>query len=229
MKNTKALVLILCGVLLVTATVLGTLAYLISQDTVVNTFTVGDVSITLDETKVTPDGKPVGDLDGDGSPDRTNEGNDYHLIPGQTYIKDPTVTVKSGSEESYVRVLVTINKLAELDAIFAPTGADLLSIFNGYDDTKWDYVGKTEADNTITYEFRYAETVNAVDAAEDIVLSPLFTAITLPGEMTGAQLKTLYTDPDDRLSITVTAHAIQKSGFTTADAAWTAFEAQVAA
>ncbi len=58
-KKTKALMLVLCAVLLVTASVLGTMAYLTSTDQVVNTFTVGKVAITLDEAKVNADGTPV--------------------------------------------------------------------------------------------------------------------------------------------------------------------------
>ena len=53
--RSKALVLTLCAVLLVVATVMGTMAYLTSTDTVTNTFTVGKVAITLDEAKVNTD------------------------------------------------------------------------------------------------------------------------------------------------------------------------------
>ena len=40
--------------------------------------------------------------------------NSYKLMPGTTYTKDPTVTVKAGSEESYVRMKVTFNNAAAL-------------------------------------------------------------------------------------------------------------------
>ena len=59
MKKVKVLLLSLCAVLLVAASVLGTLAYLTSQDTVVNTFTVGKVKTTLDEADVHPDGTAI--------------------------------------------------------------------------------------------------------------------------------------------------------------------------
>ena len=49
--KSKALLLTLCAVLLVTASVLGTMAYLTSQDQVVNTFTVGSVAIKLEDRK----------------------------------------------------------------------------------------------------------------------------------------------------------------------------------
>ena len=60
MKTTKkALLLTLCAVLLVAASVLGTMAYLTSTDEVQNTFTVGQVSIKLDEAKANTDGTLV--------------------------------------------------------------------------------------------------------------------------------------------------------------------------
>ena len=85
-KKTKALMLVLCAVLLVTASVLGTMAYLTSTDEVVNTFTVGQVAITLDEAKVNPDGTAV-------TPAERVKANAYHLLPGHAYTKDPTVHV----------------------------------------------------------------------------------------------------------------------------------------
>lgn len=54
--KSKALLLTLCAVLLVAASVMGTMAYLTSTDKVENTFTVGNVKITLDEAKVNTDG-----------------------------------------------------------------------------------------------------------------------------------------------------------------------------
>ena len=49
----KALLLSLCAVLLVVASVMGTMAYLTSSDTGTNTFTVGKVAIKRDEPAVT--------------------------------------------------------------------------------------------------------------------------------------------------------------------------------
>ena len=48
----KVLMIALCAVLLVSISVMGTMAYLTSQDTVTNTFTVGKVAINLDEADV---------------------------------------------------------------------------------------------------------------------------------------------------------------------------------
>ena len=87
MKSKKKVFLtVLCAAALVVASVLGTMAYLTSKTgPVTNTFTVGNVNITLDETDVTPMG--VKDTD-----TKVTE-NSYKLIPGHTYIKDPTVHI----------------------------------------------------------------------------------------------------------------------------------------
>lgn len=94
--RSKALLLTLCAVLLVAASVLGTMAYLTSTDEVTNTFTVGQVKIKLDEAKANPDGSLVANAD-------RVKANEYKLLPGHTYNKDPMVTVLSGSESSYCR------------------------------------------------------------------------------------------------------------------------------
>lgn len=223
-KATKALLVVLCVVLLVAGSVMATLAYLTDTDKVVNTVTVGKVDITVDESEVTPDGKPVEGAD-------RVEGNEYHLIPGQTYVKDPTMTVKQGSEDSFVRMLVTINCLSELKAIF---GDDFLpeNYVSGWDRAIWipESVTEDASANTATYEFRYYKTVDASEATEDIVLEPLFTGFTLPGVVTGEELETI-----SDLEIIAVGNAIQTLGFeadaatgaTAEDAAWDAFDAQV--
>ena len=206
--RSKALLLTLCAVLLVTASVLGTMAYLTSQDHVVNTFTVGSVAITLDET----------DVDNSTTSADRDQANSYKLMPGHTYAKDPMVTVLNGSESSYIKMTVTFSKANELDAIFDPDGATLTTIFNGYDSSNWTYKGNTKnaADNTRTYEFWYKEAVAAPDG--NVALDALFDSITVPGSITNEQLKTI-----EGMTITVNAYAIQADGFTDADEAWKKF------
>lgn len=182
--KSKALLLTLCAVLLVTASVLGTMAYLTDNKTVTNTFTVGSVAIKLDEAKANPDGSLVEGAE-------RVKANSYKLLPGHTYNKDPMVTVLNGSEASYVKMTVTFSKANELDAIFAPNGADLINIFNGYDSANWIYKGNTKnaAANTRTYEFWYKDTVGAPTA--DVALDALFDSITVPGTITNKQLATI--------------------------------------
>lgn len=234
--KSKALLLTLCAVLLVAASVLGTMAYLTSTDTVTNTFTIGKVEITLDETDVTnPNGPRV-------------KANSYKLMPGTTYTKDPTVTVKAGSEESYVRMKVTFNNAKAIIALctdpeFAedgPTGVEnaypLIRMVNFVEANaaKWDgiipdnmmdteemlanakYFVYDKATDTLTYYFYYNETVAAPDG--DVVLPVLFDKVTLPEWVTSDQLATL-----ENFQITVVAEAIQADGFANAGAAWAAF------
>lgn len=212
MKKFKALLVVACALLLVAASVFGTMAYLTSTDTVTNTFTVGKVNIKLDEAKVNADGTPVANAE-------RVKANEYKLLPGHTYTKDPTVTVEAGSESSYVKMTVTFSNAKELDAIFAPTGADLTSIFKGYDSTEWIAKGNTKdtTANTRTYEFWYKDAVGALTA--DVALDALFDSITVPGTITGEQLATIAD-----MTITVNAYAIQADGFDSAGKAWEAFD-----
>ena len=207
--KTKALGLVMAAVLLVTATIFGTMAYLTDTDEVVNTFTVGSVAIKLDEAPVGTDGKAI-------AGDRV-KANSYKLLPGHEYDKDPTVTVTQGSESSYVRMLVTISNASELKEVF---DANFLpeNYVEGWDSATWIASGITEntTDNTITYEFRYKETVAAPTA--DVVLDDLFESFTVPGTVDNDQLAKL-----SNMTITVVAHAIQADGFADANAAWTAF------
>ena len=237
----NALLLSFCAVLLVVASVFGTVAYMTSKDQVKNTFTVGKVAINLDEAKVTEDGKPV-----EGA-NRVKE-NSYKLVPGLTYTKDPMVTVLDDSEASYVRMKVTFNNARTIidmctDPEFAedgPTGVEeaypLIRMVNFVEANamKWDgiipdnmvdteemlanakYFSYDKEADTLTYYFYYNETVAAPNG--DVALPVLFDSITVQNWVTGDQLKEL-----DGFQINVEAEAIQAAGFDSADDAWEAF------
>ena len=240
--RSKALLLTLCAVLLVAASVLGTMAYLTSTDSVENTFTVGSVAIKLDEAKVDTDGKAV-------TPAERVKENSYKLMPGHTYTKDPTVTVEKGSESSYVRMKVTFNNAADIIALCTdPEYKDeVTGVENAFplirmvkfvkaNAAKWDgiipdnmvdtgdmladekYFAYDEAAGTLTYYFYYNETVAAPDA--DVKLETLFNSITVPNWVTGDQLAKL-----DNFKISIVAEAIQADGFANAAAAWAEFAA----
>lgn len=84
MKKGRRILSLLCGVLLVGGSVLGTAAYLTDRTAqLTNTFTVGTIDISLQETTC-----------------------DYKMVPGNDIDKDPTVTVEKGSEASYLFVKV---------------------------------------------------------------------------------------------------------------------------
>lgn len=92
-KRNKILGLMVGAVALVGVSIMGTMAYLTATtDTVQNTFTVGNVTITLDEADI------------NNTSNRTSEGNKYQLIPATTYKKDPTVTVTSNTADCFLFV-----------------------------------------------------------------------------------------------------------------------------
>ena len=81
----KTFVAMLALVLVIGCAVGGTVAWLTAQtDSVVNTFTYGDINIDLKETT----------------------GNDYKIIPGVDIEKDPKVIVKANSEACWLFVKV---------------------------------------------------------------------------------------------------------------------------
>ncbi len=98
-KLLTAALLTVTALTLVVASVLGTIAYLTASSAVSNTFTVGNVAIDMWETKVDEDGTPV-------NPAATTKANVYKLVPGEKYMKDPTIEVKStlNGEKMYLFV-----------------------------------------------------------------------------------------------------------------------------
>lgn len=225
-KTTKALLLTACALVLVIGSVFGTLAYLTSQDSVKNTFTVGNVAITLDEADVKEDGTYEEDHD------TRVDANEYHLLPGHTYIKDPTVTVEADSEDAYVRMIVTVKSINQLKAALPNDGATakyygtdgtflLQMLCGGWDASTWLFESYTKNDDGTEgyYEFRYKDIVEKSENATK--LDDLFETITVPGEIDNVHLAYL-----NGVEIVVNAHAIQADGFEDADAAWAAFGEQ---
>ena len=83
--SSRTFIAMLALVLVIGCAVGGTIAWLTAQtDPVVNTFTYGDINITLGETT----------------------GSDYKIIPGVDIEKDPEVTVKANSEACWLFVKV---------------------------------------------------------------------------------------------------------------------------
>lgn len=104
--GTKITLMVIALSLVVCCVVGGTLAWLVDEtQQVTNTFTYGNIDITLDEAKVDQNGNGVAE-NGDNVTDRTTEGNTYKMIPGSAYWKDPTVTVLANSEPCYLFVKV---------------------------------------------------------------------------------------------------------------------------
>ena len=154
----KALLIALCCVLLVTASVLGTMAYLTSKTAVVtNTFSVGKVAITLDETDV--------DLYGVKDGETRVTANTYKLLPGHTYTKDPIVHVTKGSEKSWLFVKVD-DKIADIQDATTVAAQMATNGWNAVDAAKYPGV------------YAYKETVDAREAAVDV---PVFGTFKIKG------------------------------------------------
>jgi len=218
MKTAKrALLLVLCAIALVVASIMGTLAYLQSTTEVVkNTFSAGKVQITLDET----------DVDVYGVKDSENRvtANDYKLIAGHTYTKDPTVTVKANSEASYVRMVVTINEIPALKAAcgLQPTDLFFPGAYVNWDSANWNCVyGAPIENDSAVYVFEYNGKTVLSDV--DVALPALFTKLTMPENATNAQILAL-----EDLQIDIQAYAVQADGFDVkADAFAAAFDGYV--
>ena len=104
----KIIAICLCAALLAVAVIGGTLAYFTDEtQKVQNTFSVGNVKITLDEAKL--------DESGNATSERTEEGNDYGvMMPGSSISKDPTVHVDKDSQDAWLFVKLDLSKYASL-------------------------------------------------------------------------------------------------------------------
>lgn len=193
-KTKKALLLSLCAVMLVTASVLGTMAYLTSTDEVVNTFTVGNVAITLDETDV--DNSTPGENDRD-------QANEYKLMPGKEYVKDPIVHVDADSEDCYLFVKVA-NEIADIE--------DTKTVLEQMGEHGWVAVDGAEG----VYVYTQNDVLAVVKGDTDVTV---FDTFKVSGNVDNDTLA-IYTGK----KIDVTAYAIQADGFDgkTASEIWTA-------
>lgn len=215
MKNSKLrriLLTLACAVLLVSLSVGATLAYLTSKTSVVqNTFTVGNVEITLDEQIVDLYGdkasvsfnETTGEEIRTTNPDSTDRGlkNTYKLLPGHNYMKDPTVHVTRGSEQCwlFVKIVDEIVAIQDETTVAAQMAAK-----------EW-----VELD-AIAYPgvYYYKHIVDARTAAQDVVVFEEFTIVdNIENEALAA-----YANK----TITVQAYAVQADGFDSAAAAYAA-------
>ena len=184
MKKSKAILMVVCAMLLVAASVMGTLAYLTSTATVTNTFSVGNVVITLDEK----------DVD-NSTPDAERDiRNSYKLMPGHTYDKDPIVHVDAASEDCYLFVKV-VNEIASIEAAGDTTVAAQMAAKG------WTCIDTTNG----IYVYGTATAPTKVQASANV---PVFDTFTVADTVNNATLET-YAGK----TIVVTAYAIQADGF----------------
>lgn len=157
----KKLAVMLASLALVLCTVIGgTVAWLITKtDPVVNTFTYGDINITLQETDT--------NKDGDNDPNT----NTYPMVPGHTITKDPKVTLKANSEDAWL--FVKLEKSANFDDFMTYAMADGWTKLDDVDDVYYREVSKVAQDveftvikdDTVTVKDEVTkEMLNALDA-----------------------------------------------------------------
>ena len=181
--KTKALALALCAVLLVVSTVFVTMAFLTDRDSVTNTFTFGQVGISLDEADVDVNGK----VEAGGNRESTEgrvQGNEYHLIPGHNYVKDPTIHVDDSSENCLLFVKLE-NGLKDIIA-----SETIEEQMQGYGWTLIDSTNNIWAYNKVVAENDHIEVFDEFTLTDDAVVSN-------------------YGDA----TIIITAYAVQADGF----------------
>ena len=186
----KIFTLCLAVALTATAVVGGTLAYFTDTDEKTNTFTVGNVDIELTE----PDWKE----------------ENAKLIPGREIAKDPTITVKPGSERAYTFMKV---KLSD-------DFAQLLKDYAEFKDMDLTDAEQQKALINLWFKSAVSPKIMSVDLADNSVilgvLSPknpgesvkYFDAVTVPGDVDASMI-----NQNGRYEIDITAYGIQAEGF----------------
>ena len=190
-KLRKALLLISCAALLVCITVGVTVAYLTDNDTVTNTFSVGKLGMYMDETDVDEYGVAK-------TPAARDKDNSYKIVPGHTYIKDPTIWYAYddeadevvNSEAAWLFVEVK-NELADIEA------TDYTKVDAQIKANSWAVLS-TEGDTTIYYK--------AQDAATAKTEVKVFANFKVSGTVENAS-------NFEGKQIIVKAYAVQKDGF----------------
>ena len=119
----KRTIALLCAAMMVVGIAAGgTLAWLVSNsETVTNTFTTSDITVTLTETT----------------------GDEYKMVPGYAIKKDPTVTLKADSEKSYV--FVKVEKVNAVDDFLTYEMASGWTALDGVDGVDGVYYRIVEA------------------------------------------------------------------------------------
>ena len=171
-----------------------TMAWLMdSTPTVKNTFTTGDVEITLKESPLNADGTY-------GTPVEGTE-NAYQMIPGTEYKKDPTVAVDASSETCYLFVKFE----EEGDASTYLTYTSTLTSTNGW----------TQGDGTNIPSNVWYRIVEKGDSVRSWAL--------LAGNKITVNATTVTKANMDiaaKAALVYTAYAVQKANVVDAAAAW---------
>ena len=216
MTKKRFVAILLCVTLVALAAIGATFAYLTSTATVNNTFTMGNVKITLDETNVkNPEGDRV-------------TANEYNVYPGAVVTKDPIVH-NVGKNAAYIRATVNVSDWMNLVAAYYPEyeyhfGQEgyksALELLVGELGEGWSVVDVVAGD-TFTLGAFDAKFVLKYDGtlAAGADTTAMFQTVTIPAGIDNANTDTFK-------GVKVVAQAIQADGFDTWEAAFAAYDAE---
>ena len=197
--NKKVLVSILAIAMVAVLAIGATVAYMTDGEEKVNTFTVGDLDITLTEPEW----------------DDTTDGED--MVPGYSAEKDPTTEAVDG--DSYMRM--TIEFVATDDAeMTADRVAKIMETinYNGAVGINSAFTLDTTRSTATKYYYNYSGEFTEGTTAT------LFDEIVIPTSWNQNDLAELGT-----YKLVIRAEAIQSFGFESAEAAYTALDGEIAA
>ena len=144
MKN-KITITIICAVLSCVCLIGTTFAWLTAKtDPITNTFTYGDINITLKETKGTG----------------TDTAKTFKMIPGNEIPKDPTVTVIAGSEACWLFIKVEKDNNPDIYLTYDIAGAGWTAL-TGEDGVYYREVAASDADQAFAVLNGNKVTVNS--------------------------------------------------------------------
>lgn len=212
----KITAIFLCVALVAIAVVGASLAYFTDTKSATNTFTMGNVKITLDETDVTnPTGARV-------------TSNEYAVYPGAVVTKDPIVH-NVGANAAYIRATVNVSNWMNLVAAYYPDFKETfpndgykaaLNLLVGNLGEGWSVVG-VEAGDVFTIGQFDAKFILKYDGilAAGADTTAMFQTVTIPAGLDNANAGSFD-------EVKVVAQAIQADGFDTWEAAFAAFDAE---
>ena len=220
MKKKSILMAAIAVMLVAVLVVGGTLAYFTDTKSAANTFTVGDVKIKLDESNVN-----------DPNGDRVTSNEYTDVFPGIQYKKDPVVT-NTGKNDAYVRAIVTVENGMNWMGLYnenvwtAPQEEAFMKLICDKLGAGWSieniaYVTNAERGSTdFVATLKYTGVLKSGDAT-----SAMFENVMLPTNATANDIATRVAQ-NGVFHIDVVAQAIQADGFTSWEAAFTAFDAK---
>lgn len=224
-KSKKVIIGVLATGLVAAVSIGGTLAFLTDSEKQTNTFTVGDLDISLSEPNW----------------DDTTDGKD--MTPGDTFVKDPTVA--EVTNDSYMRVVMTVkdsdgNKITDTNRLskiltmvrydntynkdetpvtdnLKEDGKYSLNDLEAYSNINPGFTLNTTKSTAGEYYYEY----NSVFAEGDEAV--LFTNVVVPTDYNQTDLELI-----GQFKIEVYAQAIQTDNFANAADAFAALDAEIA-